>query len=61
VLFIDHKTKLVYPSFQETKSGEEACQSNRDYETFAKCYNVDIDKYHTDNGALRTVVFQKEI
>jgi hypothetical protein len=26
-----------------------------------KNYNVDIDKDHTNNGAFRTVIFQKEI
>jgi chloramphenicol O-acetyltransferase len=63
MIFVDHKTKLVYPYFQETKTktGAEACSSKRDYETFAKRYNVDIDKYHTDNGAFRTLIFQKEI
>jgi hypothetical protein len=59
MLFVDHKTKLVYPSFQETNSGEEACRYKRDYKTFAKRYNVDINKYHTDNGAFLTVVFKK--
>jgi hypothetical protein len=59
MLFVDHKTKLVYPSFQETKTGAEACRSKRDYETFAKRYNVNIGKYHTYNGAFRTAIFQK--
>jgi hypothetical protein len=61
MLFVDQKTKLVYPSFQEKNSGAGACRSKRDYETFAKRYNVNIDKCHTDNGALRTEIFQKEI
>jgi hypothetical protein len=59
VIFADHITILVYPYFQETKSGAEVCRCKRDYETFPKCYNVDIDKYHTDNGAFRTAIFQK--
>jgi hypothetical protein len=61
MLWVDHRTKPVYPYFQETKSCKEACQSKRDYETFAKRYNVDIDKGHTNNCAFRTVIFQKEI
>ena len=61
MLFVDHKTKLVYPSFQETKASEEACRSKRDYETFSKRYDVDVQRYHTDNGAFRTTTFQKEI
>jgi hypothetical protein len=61
MMSVDHKTKVVYPSFQETKTGKEACRSKRDYETFAKCYKVEIDKYHTDSGAFPTAIFQKEI
>jgi hypothetical protein len=59
MLFVDHKTKKVYPSCQETKSGEAACRSKRDDETFAKRFKVDIDKNRTDNGAFSTVVFKK--
>jgi hypothetical protein len=36
MIFVDRKTKLVHPSFQETKTGKEACRSKHDYETFAK-------------------------
>jgi hypothetical protein len=61
MLFIDHKTKLVYPLFQEEKAGEEACRSKYDYETFVKCYKIDIEKYHMDNGAFRMAIFHKEI
>jgi hypothetical protein len=59
MLFIDHKTKLVYPPFQETKTGEEACRSKCDYETFTKHYKVDVESYHADNGAFRTEIFLK--
>jgi hypothetical protein len=34
MLFVDHKTRLVYPSFQESKTVSEACQSKCDYEKF---------------------------
>jgi hypothetical protein len=51
MLFVDHKTRLVYPSFQESKTASEACRSKCDYETFAKRYNVTVDSYHADNGA----------
>jgi hypothetical protein len=37
------------------------CRSKSGYETFAKRYNVDIDKHHTDNGAFRKATFKKEI
>jgi hypothetical protein len=33
MLFVDHKTRLVYPSFQESKTASEACRSKCDYET----------------------------
>jgi hypothetical protein len=36
MLFIDHKTRLVYPSFQESKTASEACRSKCDNEKFAK-------------------------
>jgi hypothetical protein len=61
MLFVDHKTRLVYPSFQESKTASEACRSKCDYETFAKQYNVTIDSYHADNGAYRSEIFQKSI
>jgi hypothetical protein len=54
MLFVDHKTRLVYPSFQESKTASEACRSKCDYETFTKRYNVTIDSYHADNGAFRS-------
>jgi hypothetical protein len=43
MLFIDHKTRLVYPSFQESKTASDACRSKYNYETFAKCYNVKLE------------------
>jgi hypothetical protein len=61
MLFVDHKTRLVYPSFQESKTASEACRSKCDYETFAKLYNVTIDSYHADNRAFRSEIFQKSI
>jgi hypothetical protein len=42
MLFIDHKTRLVYPSFQESKTASEACQSKCDYEKFAQRYQVTV-------------------
>jgi hypothetical protein len=35
-LFVDHKTRLVYPSFQESKTASESCRSKCDYEKFAQ-------------------------
>jgi hypothetical protein len=48
MIFVDHKTCMVYPSFQESKTASEACRSKCDYEKFAKRYNVTIDSYHAD-------------
>jgi hypothetical protein len=61
MLFVDHKTRLVYPSFQESKTASEACRSKCDYETFTKRYNVTVDSYHANNGAFRSETFQKSI
>jgi hypothetical protein len=61
MLFVDYKTCLVYPSFQESKTASEACRSKCDYETFTKRYNVTIDSYHAYNGAFRSETFQKSI
>jgi hypothetical protein len=61
MLFVDHKTRLVYPSFQESKTALEACRSKCDYETFTKQYNATINLYHADNGAFRSEAFQKSI
>jgi chloramphenicol O-acetyltransferase len=61
MLFLDHKTRLVYPSFQESKTATEACRSKCDYEKFAQRYNVTVDSYHADNGAFCSETFQKDI
>jgi hypothetical protein len=59
MLFVDHKTRLVYPSFQESKTASEACRSIYDYENFAKRYQVTVKSYHADNRAFHTETFQK--
>jgi IS30 family transposase len=61
MLFTDHKTRLVYPSFQESKTSSEACRSKCDYEKFAQRYQVNVKSYNADNGAFRTETFQKAI
>jgi hypothetical protein len=61
MLFVDHKTRLIYPSFQESKTASEACRSKCDYETFSKRYNITIDSYHAHNGAFQSETFQKSI
>jgi hypothetical protein len=44
MLFIDHKTRLVYPLFQESKTASEACRSKYDYDKFAQRYQVTVHK-----------------
>jgi hypothetical protein len=61
MLFLDHKTRLVYPSFQELKTTSEACPSKCDYEKFAQRYQVTVNSYHADNGAFHSETFQKSI
>jgi chloramphenicol O-acetyltransferase len=61
MLFIDHKTRLVYPLFQESKTASEACRSKFDYEKFAQRYQVTVKLYHANNGAFRSEKFQKEL
>jgi hypothetical protein len=61
MLFGDHKTRLVYPSSQESKTASEACRSKCDYEKFSKRYSVMVDSYHADNSAFRSETFQKSI
>jgi transposase InsO family protein len=61
MLFVDHKTYLLYPSFQESKTASEACPSKCNYEKFAKRYEVTVNSYHADNGAFRSETFQKLI
>jgi hypothetical protein len=61
MLFVDHKTRLVYPSFQESKTASEACRSKYDYDKFAKRYQNTVNSYHADNGAFRSETFQKSI
>jgi hypothetical protein len=59
MLFVDHKTRPIYPSFQELKTSSEACRSKGDYETFTKCYKVNVESYQADNSAFQTETFQK--
>jgi hypothetical protein len=61
MLFIDQKTRLVYPSFQESKIASQACHSKCDYEKFAKRYHITVYSYYADNGAFRSETFQKSI
>jgi hypothetical protein len=43
MLFVDHKTRLAYPSFQESKAASEACRSKCGYETLDKRYNIEVE------------------
>jgi transposase InsO family protein len=61
MIFVDHKTRLVYPSFQESKTAAEACLSKRDYEKFAQRYQVTVISYHADKGEFSSETFQKSI
>jgi hypothetical protein len=61
MLFVDHKTRLVYPSFQESKTASAACRSKCDYEKSTQRYQVTVKSYHADNGAFRSETFQKAI
>jgi chloramphenicol O-acetyltransferase len=61
MLFVDHKTRLVYPLFQESKTASEACRSKYDYEKFTQRYQVTVNSYHADNEAFRSETFQKAI
>jgi hypothetical protein len=61
MLFVDHKTRLVYPSFQESKTVSEACRSKCDYEKITQRYQVTVKSYHADNGAFHSKTFQKAI
>jgi hypothetical protein len=42
MLFVDHKTRLLYPSFQESNTASEACRSKCDYEKFAQRYQSTV-------------------
>jgi hypothetical protein len=59
MLFVDHKTCLVYPSFQDSKTASEACHSKCDYEKSAQRYQVTVKSYHAYNGVFHSETFQK--
>jgi hypothetical protein len=61
MLSVDHKTRLVYPSFQESKTASEACHFKFDSKKFDQRYNVTVASYHADNGVFRSETFQKAI
>jgi hypothetical protein len=61
MLFVDHKTRLVYPSFQESKTTSAAYRSKCDHEKFVQRHQVTVRSYHAGNGAFRTETFQNTI
>jgi transposase InsO family protein len=61
MLFVDHKTRIVYPSFQESKTASETCRSKCKYEKFAQRYQGTVKSYHANIGAFRSETFQKGI
>jgi hypothetical protein len=61
MLFVDPKTRLVYPSFQESKTASEACRSKCDYEKFAQRYQFTVNAYHANNRAFCSETYQKAI
>jgi IS30 family transposase len=61
MLFVDHKTRLVYRSFQESKTAAESCRPKCNYEKFAERNHVTVDSYHANNGEFRSVTFQKAV
>jgi hypothetical protein len=61
MLFVDHKTGLVYPSFQESKTASEACRYKCDYEKFTQRYQVTVKSYHADTRAFHSETFKKAI
>jgi hypothetical protein len=61
MLSVDHKTRLAYPSFQESKTASEACCSKCDYEKFAQRYQVTVKSHHANKGSFCSKTFQKAI
>jgi hypothetical protein len=61
MFLFDHKTRLVNPSFQESKTGAKECHSKCDYEKFSQRYHITVDSHHADKGAFRYETFQKAI
>jgi hypothetical protein len=61
MLFVDHKKRLVYPSFQESKTASEACRSKCNYENLEQRYQVTVKSYHAENGTFHSEIFQKAI
>jgi hypothetical protein len=61
MLFVDNKTRLVYPSFKESKTASEACRSKCNYERLAQQYQITVKSYHAYNGEFHTETFQKAI
>jgi hypothetical protein len=61
MLFVDHKTRLAYPSFQESKTTSKACRLKCDYEKFTKRYQVTVNSYHADSRAFRSETFKISI
>jgi hypothetical protein len=57
MLIADHKTRLVYLSFQESKTTSEACLSKYHYEKFAQRYQDTVKSYHADNRKFHSKTF----
>ncbi len=56
--FIDHASNKVHITLNFSTGAEEAVESKRRFERMASDYNVQIKKYHADNGVYASKVFK---
>jgi hypothetical protein len=59
-LWIDHATRFVFPTFQETKHASELIASKREFQQFASRFNVLIRRIRADNGVYSAAAFQHD-
>jgi len=58
-LWIDHSTRFVFPTFNETKHATELVASKTHFEAFAAKFHVKIKRIRADNGVYSAGLFQQ--
>lgn len=57
-IWVDNYSKFIFPTFHSTKHASEILQSKAELETYAKRYNVVIERIRADNGVYASQDFQ---
>ena len=57
-IFVDHKTRFIFPWFQESTGTKETVEAKRQYEAFGKRYGRVLCHIHSDDGTFKAKDFK---